>query len=128
MDKFVYEYIEDNIDSWKRWKYAKNFLTLDLLTMLYSKALRVSLKEMQVTMMYKNVQEFNCDWQSPLALQEIDNMINLPKELFDLSLFQNGLFKELLLNNPNLDPNLFTLVYKKRINIINLFLHKKKDR
>lgn len=44
--------------------------------MLYSKALRVSLKEMQVTMMYKNVQEFNCDWQSPLALQEIDNMIN----------------------------------------------------
>lgn len=67
---------KDNIDSWKRWKYAKNFLTLDLLTMLYSKALRVSLKEMQVTMMYKNVQEFNCDWQSPLALQEIDNMIN----------------------------------------------------
>lgn len=67
---------KDNIDSWKRWKYAKNFLTLDLLTMLYSKALRVSLKEMQVTMMYKNVQEFNCDWQSPLALQEIDNMVN----------------------------------------------------
>ena len=31
---------------------------------------------MQVTMMYKNVQEFNCDWQSPLALQEIDDMIN----------------------------------------------------
>ena len=44
--------------------------------MLYSKALRVSLKEMQVTMMYKNVQEFNCDWQSPLTLQEIDDMIN----------------------------------------------------
>lgn len=62
-------------EKWKKWKYAKNFLTLDLLTMLYSQALRVSLKEMQVTMMYKNVQEFNCDWQAPLAEQEIDDMI-----------------------------------------------------
>ena len=66
---------EDNLDLWKRWKYARNFQTIDLLTMLYSKALRVSLKEMQVTMMYKNVQEFNSDWQAPLALQEIDEMI-----------------------------------------------------
>ena len=66
---------KDNLDKWKRWKYANNFLTLDLLTMLYSQALRVSLKEMQVTMMYKNVQEFNADWQLPLAEQEIDEMI-----------------------------------------------------
>ena len=58
---------KDSLDKWKRWKYANNFLTLDLLTMYYSTALRVSLKEMQVTMMYKNVQEFNCDWQAPLA-------------------------------------------------------------
>ena len=66
---------KDNIEAWKRWKYAKNFYTLDLLTMLYSKALRVSLKEMQVTMMYKNVQEFNCDWNLPLATTEIESMI-----------------------------------------------------
>ena len=66
---------KDNIDKWKKWKYAKNFLTLDLLTMLYSQALRVSLKEMQVTMMYKNVQEFNCNWQAPLSQFEIDDMI-----------------------------------------------------
>lgn len=64
-----------NFDKWKRWKYAKNFLTLDLLTMLYSKQLRVSLKEMQVTMMYKNVQEFNVDWRQPLLLNQIDEMI-----------------------------------------------------
>ena len=62
-------------ERWKKWKYAKNFLTLDLLTMLFSQALRVSLKEMQVTMMYKNVQEFNCDWQAPLSQFEIDDMI-----------------------------------------------------
>ena len=66
---------KDNIDRWKRWKYANNFDTLDLLTMLYSKALRVSLKEMQVTMMYKNVQEFNQDWNDFLAESDIDSMI-----------------------------------------------------
>ena len=66
---------KENIDRWKRWKYANNFLTVDLLTMLYSKALRVSLKEMQVTMMYKNVQEFNQDWNSNLAENNIDSMI-----------------------------------------------------
>lgn len=66
---------KDNIERWKRWKYAKNFYTLDLLTMLYSKALRVSLKEMQVTMMYKNVQEFNQDWNKNLSIQNIDSMI-----------------------------------------------------
>ena len=66
---------KDNIERWKRWKYAKNFYTLDLLTMLYSKALRVSLKEMQVTMMYKNVQEFNQDWNKNLSIQDIDSMI-----------------------------------------------------
>ena len=66
---------DSNFDKWKKWKYAKNFLTLDLLTMLYSKQLRVSLKEMQVTMMYRNVQEFNIDWRQPLLLSQIDEMI-----------------------------------------------------
>ena len=67
---------KDNIDRWKRWKYAKNFKTIDLLTMLYSKALRVSLKEMEVTMMYKNVQEFNLDWNKNLQEEDIDSMID----------------------------------------------------
>lgn len=67
---------KDNIERWKRWKYAKNFKTIDLLTMLYSKALRVSLKEMEVTMMYKNVQEFNLDWNQNLLEKDIDSMIN----------------------------------------------------
>lgn len=75
LSKIITSKNEVDFDRWKRWKYANNFLTLDLLTMLYSKALRVSLKEMQVTMMYKNVQEFQCDWNLPLQLSEIDSMI-----------------------------------------------------
>ncbi len=67
---------KNNTELWKRWKYAKNFFTLDLLTMLYSQALRVSLKEMQVTMMYKNVQEFSVDWTEPLPISRIDEMID----------------------------------------------------
>ena len=43
--------------------------------MLYSKQLRVSLKSMQVTMMYKNVQEFRSDWDLPLETEKIDDMI-----------------------------------------------------
>ena len=66
---------DDNLDKWKKWKYANYFKTLDLLTMLYSKALRVSLKEMQVTMMYHNVQEFVVDWQKDLPKEQIDSMI-----------------------------------------------------
>ena len=66
---------ESDLELWKRWKYATKFPTLDLLTMLYSTALRVSLKEMQVTMHYKNVQEFITDWQSPLSVDKIDEMI-----------------------------------------------------
>jgi len=66
---------DKSIERWKRWKYANNFETLDLLTMLYSQALRVSLKEMQVTMHYKNVQEFVVDWSVALAIDKFDDMI-----------------------------------------------------
>ena len=39
--------------------------------MLYSKDLRVSLKEMQMTMEYDNVQEFMADWDSDLDIIKI---------------------------------------------------------
>lgn len=62
-------------DTWKKWKYQQWFESFDILTMLYSTQLRVGLKEMQVTMMYPNVQEFKCDWNQPLAKTEFDSMI-----------------------------------------------------
>lgn len=66
---------DDSIEAWKKWKYATYFESFDLLTMLYSNKLRVGLKEMQVTMQYKNVQEFVCDWRADLPEKEIDSMI-----------------------------------------------------
>mgnify|MGYP003602942793 FL=1 len=67
---------EDNIETWKHWKYQIWFDTFDILTMLYSNKLRVGLKEIQVTMQYPNVQEFVCDWTKPLPLEDFDSMID----------------------------------------------------
>ena len=62
-------------ESWKKWKYANNFATLDLLTMLFSQKLRVGLKEMQVTMQFKNVQEYSGKFDEYLPTSEIDEML-----------------------------------------------------
>lgn len=67
---------EDTLDSkLKQWKYAKFFDSMDLLRMLFSSKLRVGLKEMQVTMHYKNVQEFSGDFSRFLSVDRIDEMI-----------------------------------------------------
>ena len=67
---------EDSIDKWKQFKYANLFKTIDLLTMLFSQGLRVSLKEMQVTMMYKKVQEMIIDWNKALDTSLFDTLIS----------------------------------------------------
>lgn len=66
---------EGDTSKFKRWKYAKYFYSMDLLTMLFSSKLRVGLKEMQVTMHYKNVEEYSGDFNQFLPDSEIDNMI-----------------------------------------------------
>lgn len=66
---------DGNFTSWSKWKYKIYFETLDLLTMLYSQKLRVGLKEMQVTMQFHNVQEYEGDFQTWLPASEIPNMI-----------------------------------------------------
>jgi len=62
-------------DKFKRWKYAKYFYSMDLLTMQFSRKLRVGLKTMQVTMHYNNVQEYDGDFDLPIPKDKIDEMI-----------------------------------------------------
>ena len=62
-------------DKLKRWKYAHYFHSMDLLTMQFSQKLRVGLKTMQVTMHYKNVQEYDGDFDQYIPVTEIDKMI-----------------------------------------------------
>ena len=59
----------------KKWKYAKYFYSMDLLTMMFSQKLRVGLKTMQCTMHYRNVQEYDGDFSLPIPKEEIDEMI-----------------------------------------------------
>lgn len=66
---------KDDTSLWSKWKYLRCFKTMDLLTMLYSQKLRVGLKELQVTMLYHNVQEYDGDFSKDLPLSEIDKMI-----------------------------------------------------
>ena len=67
--------IKGDLEKWKKWKYANNFETLDLLTMLFSQKLRVGLKEMQVTMKYSNVQEYDGNFEAPIPEEDILKMI-----------------------------------------------------
>ena len=67
--------IKGDLEKWKKWKYANNFETLDLLTMLFSQKLRVGLKEMQVTMKYSNIQEYDGNFEAPIPEEDIPKMI-----------------------------------------------------
>jgi len=51
------------------------FESFDLLTMLFSTKLRCGLKEMEVTMSFSNVQEFDGDFNDILPTYKIDEMI-----------------------------------------------------
>ena len=66
---------DDNIEAWKKWKYQVWYDSFDILTMLYSQKLRVGLKEMQVTMQYPNVLEFDGDFNKFLEEDRIEEMI-----------------------------------------------------
>lgn len=67
---------DGQFSSWSKYKYANLFPTLDLLTMLWSSKLRVGLKELQVTMGYHNVEEFEGDFNSWIPENQIDDVIS----------------------------------------------------
>lgn len=64
-----------NSKSWSQYKYANLFPVLDLLTMMFATKLRVGLKELQVTMEYKNVQEYDGDFNAYVPLEDFDKVI-----------------------------------------------------
>ena len=75
LSKCIIESEDGDIDKFKRWKYANIFPSMDLLTMQFSSKLRVGLKEMQLTMHYKNVQEYSGSFDLPIEDSDIDEMI-----------------------------------------------------
>lgn len=75
MSQIIVDKDDDKQNLLKQFKYSKNFDSFDLLTMLFSEKLRVGLKEMQLSMQYKNVQEYSGDFNLSISENEIDKMI-----------------------------------------------------
>lgn len=75
LSKCIIESEQGNSEKFKKWMYCNYFYSMDLLTMQFSSKLRVGLKEMQVTMHYKNVQEYSGNFDDWLKDSEIDKMI-----------------------------------------------------
>lgn len=87
----------DKFDSWSTYKHAHCFPSFDLLRMMFSKKLRCGLKELQVTMQYPNVQEYDGDFNRNVQDSEIDNII-----LYNIN-DVNSTNQLLLLNQKNID-------------------------
>lgn len=72
-DKLINNVVGDK--SLTRYKYAKSYNQIDLMTLLASQALRVGLKSLQVTMCYPNVEEMTVDWDSDFDMDKIQSLI-----------------------------------------------------
>lgn len=121
---------EDGFASWHKWKYMVYFESLDLLTMLFSQKLRVGLKEMQVTMQYSNVQEYDGDFSSYLPDSEIpkvlaynlndvestEELLNRCKEKIDLRIAIEDEYRVKVLNKDgvNIGMKIITQKYLER--------------
>lgn len=57
------------------YRWHKHFEQIDLMTMMASRALRVGLKSLQVTMCYHNVQEMKVKWDEFILSTDIDSLI-----------------------------------------------------
>ena len=60
--------------SWSKYKYANLYEDLDLLAMRWSQKLRVSLKALQVTMEYKNVEEYEGDFNLNIPVSDFSKV------------------------------------------------------
>lgn len=75
LSKCIIESQDGDIGEYKRWKYSNYFKSFDLLTMQFSSKNRIGLKEMQLSMHYKNVQEYSGSFENEVPEEEIENII-----------------------------------------------------
>lgn len=62
---------DNNYMKIKKWKYNNNYITVDIMRLMFSKGQRVSLKELQVTMNWPNVLECELDFDKPIVKDNI---------------------------------------------------------
>ena len=74
---FIKKKSDEIIGQERIWHKPKDrlFATIDLMTMLFSSALRVGLKPLQVSMCYPNVEEMNINWNDWVTNETLDTII-----------------------------------------------------
>lgn len=77
LSKYIISSEEEEHEAKKlnKYKYANYFESMDLLTMMFSSKLRVGLKEMQVTMHYDNVLEYEKGFDKCVIGKDVDKVI-----------------------------------------------------
>ena len=66
---------QENTASWRKYKYSGLIDGIDLLTLLFSSKLRVGLKELQVTMEYPNVREYEGNFNKNAPESDFESII-----------------------------------------------------
>lgn len=60
---------------YSRYKYANYFDSIDLATMIFPRMLMASLKSLEITMHFQNVQEMRIDWNANIPIDKIDDLL-----------------------------------------------------
>lgn len=66
---------KDRFNGLEKYKHANIFESFDLLAMMFSNKLRIGLKELQVTMEYPNVLQYNGDFNSNVKESDINEVV-----------------------------------------------------
>lgn len=91
---------ENNWYRVKKYKYTKVYKSIDLMSMLFSKSLRVGLKELQATMMWSNLMESKLSFTEDVPKDKIEEVIHYNRNdvLSTLELYKVSI-KDITLRN-----------------------------
>lgn len=78
-DTIITDKKKENKHLYSKYKYARFLDTIDLATMTFPRKLMASLKSLEITMHYRNVQEMVIDWNANIPLSRIDELIEYNK-------------------------------------------------
>lgn len=103
LSKIIIDDVEESVTRYKKWKYLHYFESMDIASMMFSSKLRTGLKEMQLTMHYENVQEYEGNFEQYLPANKIDEMMQY--NLNDVESTEKLL--EILINSGEVDLRMF---------------------
>jgi hypothetical protein len=74
--RFSQQVIQNNYEVYRPYKYNRDYKSIDLMSLLFSKMSRVSLKSLEVSMKFHNVQDLPYHWGTDLPFDAIQEVID----------------------------------------------------